>query len=106
MVWNSAGSTLYKAVERHNNGTAAEKQHFSPASVQHEQHHNEAPHTESRCQHEPVHCPKCASAPKHSGIEALLQDKDFVLLAGLILLLMHEKADSKLILALAFVLFG
>lgn len=33
-------------------------------------------------------------------------DKDFIILAGLIFILMSEKADSKLILALVFVLLG
>lgn len=36
----------------------------------------------------------------------LFADKDFILLAGLIFILMNEKADSKLILALVFVLLG
>lgn len=35
-----------------------------------------------------------------------LADRDFILLAGLIFILMNEKADSKLILALVFVLLG
>lgn len=33
-------------------------------------------------------------------------DKDFIILAGLIFILMNEKADTKLILALVFVLLG
>jgi len=33
-------------------------------------------------------------------------DKDFIILAGLIFILMSEKADTKLILALVFVLLG
>lgn len=94
MVWNSAGSTLYKAVERHNNG---EMPHDSPPP--------KPPEHKSAAQ-----CPRAAAqshpAPPANSLDSLLQDKDFLLLAGLMLLLLHEKADNKLILALAFVMFG
>ena len=105
MVWNSAGSTLYKAVERHNSGASDDARHTAP-----EQPPPPSPvcgEAERRIPpRECQGCPRCACAEHQSGLEALLRDKDFVLLAGLMLLLMHEKADSKLILALAFVLFG
>lgn len=102
MVWNSAGSTLYKAVEQHNSSSSVcEAEHSEPPE---NEHCDEAERHCPRC--EPPHCQKCSCIAQHRGLEALLQDKDFVLLAGLMLLLMHEKADSKLILALAFVLFG
>ena len=39
-------------------------------------------------------------------LEALLSDKDTLLLAALILLLWHEKADMKLIGALAFIMLS
>lgn len=102
MVWNAAGSTLYKAVERHNSGSAPhEAERPEPPVTEHSE-QAEKHCTPSEC----PQCPKCPGTAQRSGIEALLQDRDFVLLAGLTLLLMHEKADSKLIMALAFVLFG
>ena len=62
------------------------------------------------CEDRPLRCPKCGKpmpAPKPSNpLEALLSDKDTLLLAALILLLWHEKADIKLIGALAFILFS
>ena len=61
------------------------------------------------CEDCPRRCPKCGKplpAHKPSTLEALLTDKDTLLLAALILLLWHEKADVKLIGALAFILFS
>ena len=97
MVWNSNSSTLYKAVERHNNAErivpekttpAQEMEHFSPPPV-------ETAHKK------PVH-----NKQQNSPISGLLQDRDALLITALILILMHEKADTKLILALVFVLLG
>ena len=56
-------------------------------------------------------CPKftenfCKNCPKNDAFSRLFSDKDFLLVAGLILVLLNEKADMKLILALAIVLFG
>ena len=56
-------------------------------------------------------CPKftenfCKNCPKNDAFSRLLSDKDFLLVAGLILVLINEKADMKLILALAIVLLG
>lgn len=62
------------------------------------------------CEECPLRCPKCGKplpAQKASNpLEALFSDKDTLLLAALILLLWHEKADIKLIGALAFILFS
>ncbi|MDE6030349.1 MAG: hypothetical protein K2G32_01850 [Oscillospiraceae bacterium] len=69
----------------------------------------EADHTPFPCEDCPRRCPKCGKplpARKPSTLEALLADKDTLLLAALILLLWHEKADKKLIGALAFILFS
>lgn len=68
-----------------------------------------AEHTPFPCEDCPRRCPKCGKplpARKPSTLEALLADKDTLLLAALILLLWHEKADIKLIGALAFILFS
>ncbi|MGN0669867.1 MAG: hypothetical protein ACI4JZ_04895 [Oscillospiraceae bacterium] len=56
-------------------------------------------------------CPKftenfCKNCPKNDTFSRLFSDKDFLLVAGLILVLLNEKADLKLILALAIVLLG
>ena len=94
MVWNSASSTLYRTVERHNSGMPSAAQEIrqpEPPKPEHEQ---------------PNHC-RPAPPQEHThphSLGALTADRDTLLIAGLILLLMHEKADTKLILALAFVL--
>ena len=56
-------------------------------------------------------CPKftenfCKNCPKNDAFSRLFSDKDFLLVAGLILVLLNEKADMKLILSLAIVLLG
>ena len=56
-------------------------------------------------------CPRftedfCKNCPKNDTFSRLFSDKDFLLVAGLILVLLNEKADMKLILALAIVLLG
>lgn len=85
MVWNSAGSTLYKAVERHNSAELPTEPHESP---------------------EPCRCSKQVhkTAPS-SPLSQLAQDRDMLLLLAVLLILLHEKADTKLIMALAFVIF-
>ena len=105
MVWSNAGSTLYKAVEQHNSTTECET--HPPHSEQQApppQEHKQAANSTLPCKQHT--CPKCTCHETSSGFDNVLKDKDFLLIAGLMLLLMHEKADSKLILALAFVLFG
>lgn len=87
MVWSTYGSSLHKAVEQFNNGgETAKPQLDTPQEIQHEA---------------PVRC----SQTNVQNVSPL-HDKDFLLIAGLILLLLHEKADNKLIFALLFVLFG
>ncbi len=95
MVWNSASSTLYKAVERHNSEAAMPmREEVKPCCELPPQHS------------EPPKC-SCTAPQQHSGmLSELLKDRDFLLIAALMLILMHEKADNKLILALAFVLFS
>ena len=91
MVWNSAGSTLYQAVEKHNSGIPPQKAE------------SQAPPAPETCEPPDEHIrPTRHTSPQ----QELFRDKDMLLIAALILLLMHENADSKLILALAFVLLG
>ncbi len=91
MVWKSTGSTLYQAVERHNSGESRTPE------PQHSEH--------SPSQGMP-RCTEQHRSQPQSMLSGLLQDKDFLLLAAVMLILMHEKADNKLIMALAFVLFA
>ena len=100
MVWNSSGSALYSAVERHNSGRNDGAVCGCPS--------HDAEPKQPQCDPCPQpQCPKCVcTPPQKNSLEALLNDKDFLLLAALMLLLLHEKADKKLILALAFVMFG
>lgn len=90
MVWNSAGSTLYKAVERHNTDGGEPQRICEPQP--------EPP----RCNEVHTHTPLRSASP----LSRLLQDKDMLLLLAVLLVLLHEKADTKLILALAFVIFS
>ncbi|MBQ8171363.1 MAG: hypothetical protein IJZ95_05180 [Oscillospiraceae bacterium] len=92
MVWNSETSTLYQAVERHN---AKAQQPLPPE--------NEAGRKKAECQRK--------REPKRNTLNcdpfsSLFNDRDSLLIAAVILILLHEKADTKLILALAFVLFS
>ena len=63
------------------------------------------------CENSAEKCPKfnenfCKNCPKNDPFSRLFSDRDFLLVAGLILVLLNEKADFKLILALAIVLLG
>ncbi len=99
MVWSDSQSMLNNAVERYNKS-------FDKAE-------------------EPVEIPKAAPEPKPKParkpplkrnnynqpisrntavLPALFSDSDAILLTALIIILIHENADIKLILALAFVL--
>lgn len=88
MVWYNGGSPLYEAVERHNNAPQDSGKMKEPAK-------------ESTCPP-----PQTERPQPRDPLSALLRDRDMMLIAALILILMHEKADKKLILALAFVLFA
>ena len=86
MVWYNGEAPLYDAVRRHNNAPANE-------------HRKEHVHNDAQ--------PCSRSLPQHTDpLSALLRDRDSLLIAAMLLILMHEKADKKLILALAFVLFS
>jgi|GEM_PF-6538241 len=89
MVWNNLGSPLYSAVERHNSAA------HSPISEQKEE---KLPppleHTEKQY------------ISGTQPFSQLFHDRDTLLLAAVLLILLHEKADMKLILALAFVIFS
>ncbi len=90
-------SPLMEAVRRHNEGLE-----FFPA-VDEEDCPRESP---DNC-HREGHVIKCCCAPKKEGLlDRLLADKDALLIAAVILVLLNQNADKKLIIALAFVLLA
>lgn len=88
MVWNNLGSPLYNAVERHNSSAP------SPVSEQKEEKLPPREHHEKQY------------IGNSQPFSQLFRDRDTLLLAAVMLILLHEKADTKLILALAFVIFS
>lgn len=96
MVWNAP---LYEAVERHNREQSAEEAPPIP-----EEPKPSAP-PEGCCPRYGKPLPR-PTRQEASPLGRLFSDKDALLIAGLILVLLNEKADMKLVLALAFVLLG
>ena len=95
MVWRNAREELYSAVARNNsavltppNAAVVVKRETPPP------------------QPAGGNAPRSAPHPPADPIRALLSDRDALILIALILLLLHEKADIKLIGALAFVLLA
>lgn len=111
MVWIAEQSPLYKSVEEFNN---------SPREEASASERDCTPEQECGCNSESERgCEKKEEQPKSfpppqrrtpSGgsfgniLQKVTGDRDFMLIAALIILLLHEKADMKLIAALAFVL--
>ncbi len=89
MVWYNGDSPLYDAVERYNNDTPQNSGKIREPAKE-----------------IPCPPPQTEKLQPRDPLSALLRDRDTMLIAALILILMHEKADKKLILALAFVLFA
>ncbi len=96
MVWKATGSALYQAVERHN------REETNPPEPQ----QSPEPCCAGTAPHKSTACCTGMSPKPQSGLAELLGDRDFLIIAAVILILLHEKADNKLILALAFVLFS
>ncbi|MCM1164587.1 MAG: hypothetical protein NC299_08060 [Lachnospiraceae bacterium] len=94
MVWNSTQSALYKAIDKYNGD--------APAESKAENNARECPRAEREA--------PCARCPKSRApadpVSRILSDRDMLLIAGLIFVLLRENADKKLILALAIVLLG
>lgn len=129
MVWRADESPLYKSVEKFNNEAQPQEpeperrtRQEPPPKPDTEPTHraSSTPSGERVGAPEPEHCrekpeapPPRDTAPKQCGqvnnknfMSRLLGDRDFLLIAALIFLLWHEKADMKLIAALAYVLLG
>ena len=120
MVWRNAREELYSAVARNNSAVltppdAAVVVKREPPAPQYSSGGNaprnapqnaggNAPHTAP--QNAGGNAPHTAPQPPADPFRALLSDRDALILIALILLLLHEKADIKLIGALAFVLLA
>ena len=108
MVWRNAREELYSAVARNNSAVltppdAAVVVKREPPAPQYSSGGN-APRTAP--QNAGGNAPHSAPHPPADPFRALLSDRDALILIALILLLLHEKADIKLIGALAFVLLA
>lgn len=91
MVWNGAQSPLYKSVERYNSNADGV---------------GEEDRTCGACENQPRLSPKSPPKAEPNPLGRILGDRDSLLIIALIILLWHEKADMKLIAALAFILLG
>ena len=107
MVWNTSDSPLYRAVESFNNST-------TPAAPRCEPKKEQPCADKCECAAAPPCCDEPKLAPHNappqrpqqysSPLQALFGDKDMLLVAALIIILIHEKADMKIILALGLIL--
>ncbi len=103
MVWNSTQSALYRAIDRHN-GDCSESDFRREENVEKKDVGScRVNEPKKRCEN----CPKkCAYNPPSDPISRIMSDRDMLLIAGLIFVLMKENADKTLILALVIVLLG
>ncbi len=108
MVWSSTQSALYKAVDDFNSCEIRSEKYREKRG---EKFAEKSP--EKRCE-------KCgenlhgnfgkntrntqANFLRNDPVSKIFSDRDMLLIAGLILILISEKADTELIMALAFVL--
>ena len=102
MVWNSEQSPLYRTVESFNNSTC--KPEEDPVERQCGEPKCGAAPEVGKCRSEQPR--KCSPPPGNIGgiLQKLTGDRDSLLIIALIILLWREKADMKLIAALAFIL--
>ncbi len=117
MVWTAEQSPLYKSVEKFNSvkipervsGSAEKKSdipHSEPTrnSEEDNNHAAEREFLRERPKSSPPPCDRVNSVNSGNLLQRITGDRDFMLIAALILLLLHEKADMKLIAALAFII--
>ena len=99
MVWNSEQSPLYRTVESFNNSTC--KPDEDPVARQCGEPKCGAAPEVGKCRSEQPR--KCSPPPGNIGgiLQKLTGDRDSLLIIALIILLWREKADMKLIAALA-----
>ena len=114
MVWKNAREGLYSAVERNNAGVDAPHNRAPekpPCGNAPRDRTPEKPPCGNAPRDRAPEKPPCGNAPQRctyppDPLRALMSDRDALILVALIILLVHEKADMKLILALAFVLLA
>lgn len=121
MVWKTTQSAFYRAVDSFNNDEKKCENRCIPCKEKsYEKSCGNSPeklpekgcenHRRNEENHRPSGqcsrgCPHCRAYRRQSSpLSGLLSDNDMLLIAGLILILMRQNADQKLILALAFVL--
>lgn len=109
MVWESSHSPLYVAVENFNNNQPRKPdcgqperppaQNGTPCAQPCEE---AAP---ERCHSAGTHqCAQCRQAQRGNSLQTLFSDKDTLLIAALLVILIHEKADMKIIIAVGIIL--
>ncbi len=97
MVWNSEQSPLYRSVEQYNSRPAEHHTAIQPDTAAPAE-RSEQPRSGHFHNEPPV---------RNLGLlQKLAGDRDLLLISALIILLWREKADIKLIAALAYVLLG
>lgn len=106
MVWNTDQTALYSAVERYNAGLADTPE---PRHKRTEKAAKPEPRHEDTAHDKPRDIPRKQNGyprniPRRSPLDAIFSDRDMLLIAALIIILLHENADKRLIAALAFVL--
>lgn len=121
MVWKTTQSAFYRAVDSFNNNEKTCEKPDIPRKEKRDEksccnspkkrpekeceshrRNEENRRSSGQCSRGCPHCRVYRRQP--SPISGLLSDNDMLLIAGLILILMRQNADQKLILALAFVL--
>jgi len=100
MVWRAEQSPLYQSVERFNSGTGG-----TECGCKTEEYSQTADCSEKQ-RRQPEQFVRNGTNSGGNMLQRIMSDKDALLIVALILLLWHEKADMKLIAALAFVLMG
>lgn len=93
MVWNSTQSSLYQAVNKHNNSASAFSKQCAPPKPE-----KKAPEPDKKL------CSSCPNNSIKSVPDMFAQNSDFLLIAALIFILSKENADKSLILALVLIL--
>ncbi len=122
MVWNSTQSALYKAISTHNDDVSEEKkspeksvQKNAEKTPRFSSQNNEKKHPENQPEKNVRECSekrerscpnRCPYNAPTDPISRIMSDGDMLLIAALIFVLWHEKADMKLIMALVIVLLG
>lgn len=110
MVWNSTQQSLYCAVECYNRSISEERccENTDPEPKDERDCSRDFNPEKSDKPRKPESPPKPKPKPVRNPnpLAELLSDRDTLLIAGLIFILIHEKADMKLVGALVLLLIG